>query len=65
MRKSKTNTMVNHEDFVAEMRSLLNKYNLKFNTATVSSKDDSNNSILIRMYKENFFLPCNREWHDY
>ena len=65
MKKSKKSIIIDHQAFASEMRDLLDKYQLKFNTSTVSLKNDPYNRIVITMYKENFILPQQREWHDY
>lgn len=47
MKKSKANTTLNHKDFVTNFKKLLELYNLKINSATFSSIEDSDNVPLV------------------
>ena len=66
MKKSKANTTLNHKDFVKNFKKLLQIYDLKINSATFSSIEDSDNVPLVT-FSTDIYVVSNgeRTYHEH
>jgi hypothetical protein len=65
MTKSKQNITLDHNQFTSELRSILQKHNLKINSATISVKDDNDNKVVMTFSKNYYIFSKGRAWHEY
>ena len=65
MTKFKQNTTLNHVEFSIKLRNLLEEYNLKIDSASISVKNDKTNKVVIKLLESDYIFSKDRTWHEY
>ena len=65
MTKFKQNTTLNHVEFSIKLRNLLEEYNLKIDSASISLKNDKTNKVVIKLLESDYIFSKDRTWHEY